>query len=368
MKKIVISLSTVVAAGIIVFLLIITAPIKIGVLISLDSSIGNEELLSLQHYVRTHQQIGLRPVQLLVENPELNEKSITASFNKLLAQDVSLIIGASLSYSGQIAAKLAKNKNIAFISPTTSTSSLLNKKDNFYRIIMSNYEQGIHPARHVSKQGLKSAVLLLSEQNKAYSEPLADAFIEGFTGKAIKFFNDPENPIPEQIIAMNPEIVFFILPASETIHYLKPLKKQLPDTMIMTSTWGAQQLKSVFSGEILEGLLVVTPSGPERNEPFKSILNDFSKQYRMEPSFVSDMTIVAIKLAYTAIEKAGTTRGDIIKELDTPRIMEWSFGPLYMNEYGDVIQDYYYMYVLKDDTFQLVQKFKIEEFFNATDR
>ncbi len=347
-----------------IFLLLITRPIKIGVLFSLDSSAGNEENLAVQFYKNKYPQIGLRPVQLIVENPKLNDSSIKESYKKLDDKGVSIIIGAALSYAGTVIVNDKSITDVPFFSPSTSTAELSKMKDNFFRMITSNYVQGKYPAEYLNSLGYKNVLMLLSKQNRAYSEPLADAFIENFNGKAIKIFNDVNNPDPEWVISLNPDAIFFILPANETIQYLTPLYKKLPNTLRLTSSWGFQQLTSVFSGVLLNEMLVTTPTRDILEKPYDSLFYEFEEQFKVNPTFVSALTFSSMKIIYDAINTVGDDRKKLVDYLGKERVLDWAYGKVYIDSFGDSHAEYYYIYEIMNDELVLKTKSLVSSFNN----
>jgi len=342
--------------------LYLTRPIKIGVLFSLDSSVGNEENLAVQFYNNEFPNIGFRKVKLIVENPPLDKDSITDSFNRLDSQGVSAIIGSALSFEGIVLAKLSAEKKIPVISPSASTSILSGKKDRYYRICITNYEQGRHPAKYLNSINVRKVVMLLSRQNRAFSEPLADAFMENFSGESIKVFNDPQKPDPEKILEYQADCVFFILPSNELVSYLKTLKEKSPNTVLITTTWGYKQLLSVFSGPQIDGMIVTTFSALEMNEPYKTMNLKFGQNYSLKPTFVTGLAYNAMDELYRAVKASGSKRDQIADYLDTPRYFDGSYGLVYMDEYGDSFIKYYYIYEINDNKLNIKTEYLVENF------
>lgn len=346
----------VILTSLIVLGIILFRPIKIGVLFSLDSSIGIEEKLSVQFYRTMFPKIGRRPVELIIENPKLEKSSIIESFKRLERQNVSVIIGSSLSQEGVIIAEISPQYDVAYISPTTSTVELKGKKDHFYRYMVMNSVQGEVPASYLNNLGISTAVLLLSESNRAYSEPLADAFIERFNGRAEKIFNDPNNPIPEKIIEINPESVFFVLPANEIISYLKPLKSELSNSILVTSTWGFQQLISVFSGDQINGIFVTTPSGNEVFDPYYEYSQRFQQEHKLHSTFATITTLFAMEDIYRAINSVGSSRNKLIEYFDKPRSVKGPYGDNIFDQYGDMVSEFFYLYEIENDELKLIYR------------
>lgn len=344
---------------IVVLGLIFFRPIKIGVLFSLDSSIGIEEKLSVQFYRRLFPKIGLRPVELIIENPKLDKTSIKESYKKLVKQNVSLIIGASLSQEGVIVAEISSEYSVPFISPTTSTIELKGVKDNFYRYMVMNTVQGEVPADYLNSMDIRNSVLLLSESNRAYSEPLADAFIKRFNGDVKKIFNDPDNPIPEQIVELNPESVFFVLPANEIISYLKTLRNELSNSILVTSTWGFQQLISVFSGDQINGIFVTTPSGDDVLSPYDDYSKKFQQEHKLHSTFATLTTLFAMEDIYTALNSVGSNREKLLEYFDRPRSVLGPYGNNYFDQYGDMVSEFFYLYEIENDELKLLYRVPI---------
>ncbi|MGL1890380.1 MAG: ABC transporter substrate-binding protein [Spirochaetaceae bacterium] len=337
-------------------------PIKIGVLFSLETSTGNEENLAVQFYNHKYPKIGLRPVKLIIENPTLEETSIKEAYHKLYEEGVSIIIGAAISATGVVIANDDSIRDVPFFSPSTSSVQLSNKKDNFYRLIASNYIQGQYPAEYLNTTNLKRIVMLLSEQNRAYSEPLADAFIKNFNGEGIKVFNDVDHPDPQKIINLRPDGIFFILSTCEMMQYLQPIYDDLPDIVRMTSTWGHQQLESVFSGDILNNLIVITPSGDKQEDYFEKLTIEFEENYRIKSSFVSTLTLSSMEYIYNVIEQVGDNRDNLLKYLSENRVIDWSFGKVRIDSFGDAHNQYYYLYEIMNNELNLKEKFIIPTF------
>lgn len=345
-------------------LLWLTRPITIGVLISLDSSVGYEENQAIQFYRNIHPRIGLRRVQLKVENPALDEESITQAFRRLEEEEVSIIIGGALSYEGLILSELSAESNLAVISPSSSSSYLSDKDDGFFRVSMANYDQGRYPAYYLNDHGVNSMVMLISEMNRSFSEPLADAFIADFQGQAVKIFNDPENPDPQAIIDLNPQGIFFILPSNEIIPYLNAFNTHLPDAQLVTSTWGYQQLLSVFSGSALDGMLVMTFTGLEMTEPFESQRLEFAELHRLNPTFASGFVFASMNLCYQAIGETGDDPLAIRNYLAQDRFIDWPWGRLYMNRLGDSLGESFYIYEIRNSQIELIKLYPVENFPN----
>lgn len=340
-------------------------PIKIGLLFSLDSSAGYEENLAVQYYVRENPRIGLRRVKLIIENPPMKSEAIEESFHKLNKKQVSAIVGCALSFEGNIVAPLAKKYSIPVLSPSTSTSDLSNLEDNFYQYLLNTYTQGKNAANYYNTQSGDKIILLLSKQNRKYSESLADAFKEFYNGESIKIFNDPQKPASQEIIEINPDYVIFILPSNEIIPYIKAFKKYIPETQLVTTSWGYQQLLSVFSGPQIDGITVLTMTDKKMIEPLYSKSFDFGEKHKLQPSFIFGYGYLTINDLYKAISNSGESRSEIIGYMNQPRYVDSPYGKSYMNEYGDSVSEFYFIFKIEGDDLKLIKKFQVKEYKNG---
>lgn len=344
----------------------ITRPIKIGILFSLESSIGNEEFLASQYYVRENPKIGLRKVKLFIETPILNKENIEKSFLNLKSKGVTAIVGCALSHEGIIVAPLAEKYKIPVISPTVSTPVLSGKDDYFFRFIATTETQGRSPGFYLNSINSAKTAITISEQNRAYSEKVANSFISSYKGEAIKIFNAVDEKKYNKLLEFNPDFVFFILPSNEVVTYLNFLRSELPDSSLMTSSWGYQQLLSVYSGPLLNGILVQTMTDKVMTSYFKDEASRFRTKYKLNPSYIFGYTISAMDQLYEAIESKGASRSGINRYLSTPHYFNSPFGRSYMNKTGDSVTKYHYIFEVSNESLILKKKFEIQDYPNES--
>lgn len=345
-------------------IIFITRPIKIGILFSLDSSIGNEEFLAAQYYVKQNPKIGIRKVKLFLETPILDKNHIEKSFLKLKSKGVKAIVGCALSHEGVIVAPLAEKYKIPVISPTVSTPILTDKDDYFFRFIMATEAHGKNPGFYLNSINSAKTAITISEKNRAYSEKVADSFMRSYKGEAIKIFNAVDEKKYSRLLEFNPDYVFFILPSNEVVTYLNFLKSELPETSLMTSSWGYQQLLSVYSGPLLNGLLVQTMSDKVMTPYFNDEASRFRSMYKLNPSYIFGYTISAMDQLYAAIKSTGATKSGINKYLSSPHYFNSPFGRSYMNSTGDSISQFHYIFEIRNDSLTLKKKFEIQDYPN----
>ena len=113
----------------------ITRPIKIGVILPIQSPLGNEENLFVRYYRDTHPKIGQRPVEFIIENKAVSEKEIKAAFEEMNNKGVSVIIGGVISEEGKWLSEESAKYSLPTFGITASSAQLSNKKDAFFRLV-----------------------------------------------------------------------------------------------------------------------------------------------------------------------------------------------------------------------------------------
>lgn len=360
MKKIIVGIVIISLIIVVALFLFITRPIKIGVILTKDNPLGNEENSAINYYKNAYPKIGMRPVKYIIYNPAITEEEIQACYKKLENAGVSVILGGSISKSGIIIAKEAERSGVPTFGITSSSHSLSGKKDNFYRVVSSTNFIGPNMARYMNGIKKKHVVILTSIDNKAYADPLAKVFKEMFTGTTTIIPYASEEVI-EQAIKHDPDVILSILPETSLIQVIKKVKSDAPDILLISTEWGFARLPSMFSGAILDGVqsynrfLDVIPE-------YKDLVTGFEDTYDIQATFAAVNAFSCLRLIYQAIEEVGAKPKKINEYLMTPRFFKFGYGLLYLNEYGDAIYQYHYIKEMKDNKMISIDTIEVFEF------
>lgn len=102
-------------------------PIRIGLILNVQTPLGNEENLYARYYRDIHPKIGLRLVDFIIENQAVNEQEVKEAYNRLVKLGVSAIVGGTISEEGRWLAEESEKSSVPTFG-ITSSSSLLSKK------------------------------------------------------------------------------------------------------------------------------------------------------------------------------------------------------------------------------------------------
>ena len=341
----------------------VTRPIKIGVVISTETVIGNEQNLAVRFYKEQYPRIGLRPVHYLIHNPPIKKEDIVKAYRDIEEAGVSVIIGGAISQIGIVLAEEAARSGIPTVGITTSTHLLSRKKDHFYRVVTSTELVGQFLADYLHRQKIARVALITSLENTAYVDPLADSFQQAFNGESLKIPFVSASETFEQMFAWNPEAVFTILPTTALIQVVKEVKLRKADILIMSSPWGVEHLLSMFSGPELNGIRTIYYTGRETVVPeYKDLITAFEQRYDIRATYASAFTYSALNMIYHIVNEVGTDRSKINTYLEQPRLYDLGYGNVYLDAFGDAIVQYYYIYEIRDRQLVLTETLKVQQF------
>ncbi len=338
-----------------------TRPVTIGVVLSTETTLGNEENMAVRFYRTKHPRIGWRPVHYLIRNPKLDEMEIIEAYRELERADVAAILGGSISRTGMIIAKEAQRSGIPTFGITSSTHSLSDRKDNFYRVVTSTRFIGSNLATHFKKKRISRVAILTSVENKAYADPLAHMFQNAFEGESIKIpFQSAETAF-KTMWDWNPEVVVSILPETGLIRIIKEVKATKPEVRIVSTEWGFDKVVSMFSGPILNGVRSYTRRG-KIARGYQGIVHDFERKYELRATFGTVNSFSCLSLIYRGIEEVGSDRDRLRAWLEQPRLFDMGYGKIFINEFGDSIMQYHNIREIADDRLMLIEKVRVREF------
>ncbi|MCP4694444.1 MAG: amino acid ABC transporter substrate-binding protein, partial [Desulfobacterales bacterium] len=301
------------------------------------------------------------PVQYLIHNPKPDEKEIVDAYRTLERAGVSIILGGAVNRAGMIIAKEAKRSGVPTLGITASTHALNDQKDNFYRLAASTRGVSSNLAAHLMRKNISRVAILTSVENKARADPLAEAFREAFARESIKIpFGSPETAF-KTMWDWQPEVVFSILPETDLIQVIREVKAKKPGPMIISAEWGFDNVVSMFSGPLLNGVRSCTRIG-YISPAYREILHEFEKTHDLRATFASVNAFSCLSVVYRALEEAGGDRDRLRAWLDQPRIHDVGHGKIFLNEFGDSIMQHHYIQEISDDRLILIEKVKVREF------
>jgi branched-chain amino acid transport system substrate-binding protein len=334
---IIVAIAGVLVLGVAIILLVrqLTQPIRIGVVLPITTSLGNEENLFVRYYRDAHPRIGLRPVEYLIENPSPNEVDVKNAYQRLEAQGVSVIIGGVLSQDGAWLADRSAQTGVPTFGITSSSAALSGKKDAFFRLCATNAAQAKAVGQYYQNKGINRLILVTSVENAVYVDPYVKVIGENFAGQIVQMPFVPEAATYDKLFQAAPDAVFTILAAKDVIQVIKAVREKSRTLPIGSSSWGTVEILTLYSGPLLDGVQFFSLSSALVGDAYKAELADFEQKYNMKATNGSQYTVSILHLLYAAISEVGASRPALKAYLETPRTYETIYGPIAVDAYGD---------------------------------
>lgn len=360
MKNKVLAVSIFASIIIVLFFILYMRPIKIGILLTTDTTFGSEENMALRFYSNKRPVLGMRPIKYLFKNPKLDDNEIVKSYRELEEDGVSVIIGGSISRTGALLAQESKRSAIPTFGITTSSEIFSGKKDSYYRIVPASKIQASAIIPFLESKNIKRLAIITSTSNREYSESYSKALKEKFNGSILVVPFDSFHKNPDGILNWKPHSVFCILNASNFIQAIKAVKKSNRSIIIIGSAWSSA-LISIFSGPLLDDVILTSQRGPVLPE-YQNLIKEFENLYHFNSSFASINAISILNIALQGLREAGPGIKNLNRYFEGPRIYEIGYGLVYIDEYGDAIVPNYYAYKILNGKKGEAEIFKIQEF------
>jgi len=208
--------------------------------------------------------INGRNLDLLVEDDFGTAQGAKDAENKLIDAGVIAVIGHVTSDQTMAGYEIAEQRGILLISATASTSVMTGIDDLFFRTLPSTDTFGREFAVYIinSKQ-IDSIAILYDDDNKSYSEPFANSFVDTFIslgGKVtyLEKFNSSKSPdyvLPvKKMKDSSADAVFIIASPYDTALVVQTIRLQNWDPHLFISPWAQGEALFQTGGRTLDGI------------------------------------------------------------------------------------------------------------------
>lgn len=311
-------------------------PVTVGVVFSVDNALGNEANLAIRALQAETVRVGLRPLRFLVRNPPLEEARIAEAFRELEEAGVSAIIGGAISQEGIVLAREAGRTGVPTIGTTSSSDLLARRKDGFYRLAMGTEALGASAADYLTSLGLSKVAVVRSGENLAYAQALADGVLRRL-GPGARLVPFDGGDFDATLRADPPDAVFLVLPPHELVQTVRVLRGWPDPPPIVSSEWAFAFTPFLFAAE-MEGVEFVSQNGVP-SPAHRAWIEDFRRRYKQATSYSVEYTLSAVEMVRQAVAAVGTDRRALNEYFGTPRVYEYVYGKVYVDEFGDAVHD-----------------------------
>ena len=260
---------------------------------------------------------GKYRIELINEDDEHNVEKVINAYNAALDAGAQMILGTTTSKPCEAAGALGYEERVFFLTPSASSTAVIEDKDNVFQICFTDPNQGKASAQYIAGHGLGTKVAVIYNNADLYSTGIRDTFVE--EGKALGLeivsettFTDETTDFTVQVAdAQNngAEIVFlpmYYTPASMIL-------KTAADKNYAPIFFGVDGMDGILSVEgfdtsLAEGVMLLTPFvATAQDDLTVNFVTKYQAAYNEIPIQFAADAYDGIYILIAAAEKAGIT-------------------------------------------------------------
>lgn len=333
---------------------------------------GFQEVLGARYANQVHPTVKIngedyKVVLVEVDNKSDKTEAVNAA-QKLVSQKVSVVIGSYGSGVSIAAGQIFADAKIPAIGASCTNPQVTQGNDYYFRVCFLDPFQGTVMANYANDNGAKKAAII-TQLGDDYSSGLGSFFKTSFTKLGGTVVSEEQfqtnqtdfKAILTNIKAQNPDIIF--APSSITTAPLiikQARELGITATIAAGDTWENSTVIE-NAGASADGIVLSTffdEAEPANDEAasfisgFKTYLKE-NKQDEIIPA-VSALGYDAYLSALKAIETAGSTDGEKIKDALKGVSIEGVTGNISFDENGDAKKDMAFIKTVENGTFKFL--------------
>ena len=266
---------------------------------------------------------GKYKIELINEDDEHNVEKVINAYNAALDAGAQMILGTTTSKPCEAAGAQGYVDRVFFLTPSASSTAVIEDKDNVFQICFTDPNQGAASAQYIAGHQLGTKVAVIYNNADVYSTGIRDTFVEQSKELGLEIvsettFTDETTDFTVQVAdAQNAGAEIVFLPMYYT-----------PASMIL-QTAAAKEYKPIFFGvdgmdgildvegfdtSLAEGVMLLTPFvATAQDEKTVNFVTKYKAAYNEKPIQFAADAYDGIYILIEAAEKAGIT-GDMEPE------------------------------------------------------
>ena len=266
---------------------------------------------------------GKYKIELINEDDEHNVEKVINAYNAALDAGAQMILGTTTSKPCEAAGALGYEERVFFLTPSASSTAVIEDKDNVFQICFTDPNQGKASAQYIASHSLGTKVAVIYNNADVYSTGIRDTFVEEGAALGLEIvsettFTDETTDFTVQVAdAQNKgaEIVFlpmYYTPASMIL-------KTAADKNYAPIFFGVDGMDGILSVEgfdtsLAEGVMLLTPFvATAQDDLTVNFVTKYQAAYNEIPIQFAADAYDGIYILIAAAEKAGIT-GDMAPE------------------------------------------------------
>ena len=262
------------------------------------------------------------------------EKAVNA-FNNLIDWGMQISLGSVTSTPGTATSDLSQENKIFTITPSGSSTKVIEGKDNVFQMCFTDPNQGTVSAQYISEQNLATKIAVIYKNDDVYSTGIYEKFMEkanelGLDVVSVSTFTtDSQNDFSVQLTdAKNAGADLVFLP----IYYeAASLILTQANTMGYEPTFfGVDGMDGIltlegFDTSLAEGVMLLTPfSADADDELTKNFVANYKEKYGETPNQFAADAYDSIYALYNACTEGGVTADMSAEEINDIMIQQFT--------------------------------------------
>ena len=260
---------------------------------------------------------GKYKIELINEDDEHNVEKVINAYNAALDAGAQMILGTTTSKPCEAAGAQGYVDRVFFLTPSASSTAVIEDKDNVFQICFTDPNQGAASAQYIAEHKLGTKIAVIYNNADVYSTGIRDTFVQ--QGKELGLeivsettFTDETTDFTVQVAdAQNAgaEIVFlpmYYTPASMILQ-TAAAKEYAP---IFFGVDGMDGILGVegFDTSLAEGVMLLTPFvATAQDEKTVNFVTKYEAAYNEKTIQFAADAYDGIYILIEAAEKAGIT-------------------------------------------------------------
>ena len=254
------------------------------------------------------------------------EKAVNA-FNNLKDWGMQISLGSVTSTPGTATSDISMEDRIFTITPSGSSTKVIEGKDNVFQMCFTDPNQGTASAQYISEQNLATKVAVIYKNDDVYSTGIYEKFIEKANELGLDvvststFTTDSQNDFSVQLTdakKAGADLVFLpiyyeaaslILTQADSMGYA-------PKFFGVDGMDGILTLEG-FDTSLAEGVMLLTPfSADADDEMTKNFVANYKEKYGETPNQFAADAYDCIYALYNACTEGGVTADMSVEEIN----------------------------------------------------
>ena len=260
---------------------------------------------------------GKYKIELINEDDEHNVEKVINAYNAALDAGAQMILGSTTSKPCEAAGAQGYVDRVFFLTPSASSTAVIEDKDNVFQICFTDPNQGKASAQYIAEHKLGTKVAVIYNNADVYSTGIRDTFVATAAELGLEIvsettFTDETTDFTVQVAdAQNAGAEIVFLPIYYTPASL--ILKTAADKEFKPIFFGVDGMDGILSVEgfdtsLAEGVMLLTPFvATATDEKTVNFVTKYQAAYNEIPIQFAADAYDGIYILIAAAEKAGIT-------------------------------------------------------------